>query len=141
MIRGTAEMSARQSRSIATILGVKSRGARPVTALELADAVGKGLPVEAVDRLCGLVAPTDPGLRYRIVSKATLARRQRTPPQRLSPEESDRVARLARVWSLATEVWGSDAAAQRFLAEPHPLLDGRVPREVATATDIGARAV
>jgi putative toxin-antitoxin system antitoxin component (TIGR02293 family) len=51
------------------------------------------------------------------------------------------VERLARLWIFATEVWGSDAAAQRFLSEPHPLLRGRTPRELAIESDVGAHAV
>jgi putative toxin-antitoxin system antitoxin component (TIGR02293 family) len=53
----------------------------------------------------------------------------------------DRGARLARLWAFATDVWGSQSAAQRFFAEPHPLLGGRVPMELATETEIGARTV
>jgi putative toxin-antitoxin system antitoxin component (TIGR02293 family) len=126
-----------QARSVASLLGVRSK--RASTQLGLADEVARGLSVDAVDRLCAAVAPTDPSLRYRIVPKATLARRQLS--RRLNSDESERLARLARIWAFAIDVWGSDAAAQCFLADPHPLLGGRVPREVATATEIGARAV
>ncbi len=72
--------------------------------------------------------------------KATLARRQRG-AGRLSPEESDRLARLARLWAVALDVWKSEKAAHRFLAEPHPLLRNRIPRELVIESDIGARAV
>src|ERR671932_817103 len=120
-------MTATEARSLAALLGIRPRKAQNFTSLDLADAVGRGLSVEAVDRLCAQIAPDDAGLRYRIVPKATLARRQRAASPRLSAEESDRLARLARLWAVALDVWGSPAAAQRFLAEPHPLLDGRVP--------------
>ncbi len=133
-------MAGIEARSLAALLGVKPKTER-FTSLDLANEVGRGLSVDAVDRLCTIIAPTEPGLRYRIVSKATLARRQRTAKRRLSREESDRLARLARLWAFATDVWGSAAAARRFLSEPHPLLGGRVPRDVATETEIGARAV
>lgn len=129
-----------RARSIAELLGVTPK-TRVFTSLDLAEEVTRGLSVHAVDRLCGMIAPAEPGLRYQIVSKATLARRHKTAKQRLSREESDRLARLARLWAFATDVWGSDAAARQFLAEPHPLLGGRVPREMATETEIGARAV
>jgi uncharacterized protein (DUF2384 family) len=42
-----------------------------------------------------LIALTDRSFKYRIVSKATLARRRTRRPAHLSPEESERVARLA----------------------------------------------
>jgi putative toxin-antitoxin system antitoxin component (TIGR02293 family) len=48
---------------------------------------------------------------------------------------------IAQLQAFAREVWGSKTRAQRFLAEPHPLLGGRVPREVATQTKAGLRAV
>jgi len=48
---------------------------------------------------------------------------------------------LAQLRAFATEVWGSDAAAQRFLSEPHPLLRGRIPRELARESEAGAHAV
>jgi len=129
-----------QARSIAALLGVKPK-TQAFTSLDLAEVVGRGLSVHAVDRLCAAIAPAEPGLRYTIVSKATLASRHKTARRRLNREESDRLTRLARLWAFAISVWGSEAAARRFLAEPHPLLGGRVPREVATETEIGARAV
>jgi putative toxin-antitoxin system antitoxin component (TIGR02293 family) len=129
-----------EGRSLAALLGVKSKG-RAADTLDLAREVGKGLSVDALDRLCSLIAPGDSKLRHLIVPKATLARRHRTPHRRLSVDEGNRLTRLARVWALATDVWKSEAQAQRFLGEPHPLLGGRIPRELAAETDIGAREV
>lgn len=134
-------MSVVEPTELAELLGVRKPKGKKLTSMDLADMVVRGFPVEAVERLCLLIAPDDISLRHRIVPKATLARRQRTAGRRLSAEESERLARLARLWAFATDVWGSEAAAQRFLAEPHPLLGGRVPREIATETEIGARAV
>ena len=122
------------------LLGVKKKG-RVLTSLDLSQMVHRGLPVQSIDKVCRAIAPGNLELRYRIVPKATLARRQRTAERRLSPEESDRVARLARLWAYAADVWGSNEKAQRFLAEPHPLLRGRIPRDLAAETEIGARAV
>ena len=127
---------------LAALLGVKStRKSGGFTTLDLAAAVSRGLRVEAMDRLCTLLAPGDAALRHRIVPKATLARRQRSANRRLSAAESDKLVRLARLWTFAIDVWGSPVAAQRFLAEPHMLLGGRIPREMATETEVGARAV
>lgn len=130
-----------EPRDLADLLGLKPKQPRRFTSLDLAALVMRGLPVKAVDRVCYLIAPGDAKLRYSVVPKATLTRRQRTVDQRLSPEESDRVARLARIWAFALEIWGSAEEAQRFLAEPHPLLGGRIPRVVTIETEIGARAV
>lgn len=126
---------------LATLLGVKpKKPAESFTSLDLAEQVTRGLPVESVDRLSALIAPGDATLRNRIVPRATLSRR-RAAKRRLSAEEGDRVARLARLWTFANDVWGSPSAAQRFFAEPHPLLGGHAPSDAATATEIGARAV
>jgi putative toxin-antitoxin system antitoxin component (TIGR02293 family) len=107
------------------------------TTLEMIDEIQKGLPVKALYHLSGIIAPDDASFRYLIVPKATLARRT----SRLTAEESDRLARLASVWSLAEDVWGDAGAARAFLFRPHPLLGGRKPIDVLLGTDLGARLV
>jgi putative toxin-antitoxin system antitoxin component (TIGR02293 family) len=57
------------------------------------------------------------------------------------PKDTRRIARLARIWKFASEVWGSEVTARALLAEPHSLLRGRIPRDVASESEIGARAV
>jgi putative toxin-antitoxin system antitoxin component (TIGR02293 family) len=129
-------------RELAILLGVRrQQKSQDFTSLDLSQAVVRGLPVESVDRLSALIAPGDTALRHRLVPKATLARRQRTAQRRLSADESDRIARLARLWTFAKDVWGSAGSAQRFFAETHPLLGGRAPLDVAIESEIGARAV
>ncbi|MFN3592128.1 MAG: antitoxin Xre/MbcA/ParS toxin-binding domain-containing protein, partial [Thermaurantiacus sp.] len=59
----------------------------------------------------------------------------------LSVEEGNKVARLAKVWAMAMRVWGDEEDAREFLRRPHPMLDGRMPRDVAAASDPGADAV
>jgi putative toxin-antitoxin system antitoxin component (TIGR02293 family) len=130
-----------QLREIAEILGISSKGRKEVTTLDLAEAVKRGLPITAVERVVRFISPNDVSLRNRIVPKATLARRKAGAERRLSPQESDRVARMASLWSLAMDVWKSEEEAQRFLREPHPLLKGNIPSEVAVETEIGARTV
>jgi len=130
---------AAQTSQLAKLLGVRST--KPITPLDLSKMVHRGLSVQTVDNVCRLIAPGDASLRYQIISRATLARRAKTAEKRLSPEESNKVARLARLWTFSADVWGSEAQAQRFLAEPHPLLRGRIPRELAAESEIGARAV
>jgi putative toxin-antitoxin system antitoxin component (TIGR02293 family) len=106
--------------------------------------VEKGLPLTALDRIADAVAPDDSGFPFRMVARATLARRRKalatahdSPASRLSAEESARVARLAEVWALASEVWGSDEAARAFLFRPHPMLEGRRPIDVVLANEFG----
>src|SRR5688500_14169281 len=90
-------------------LGSKKRASSP---LEMIALVERGIPIAALDRLSKLVAPDDAVFKYRIVSRPTLDRRRKRAGGRLSPEESERLARLARVWALAREVWGSEIEAR-----------------------------
>jgi putative toxin-antitoxin system antitoxin component (TIGR02293 family) len=128
-------------KQVAAILGVKSRRGKAMTSLDLAEEVKRGVSPAAVDRVVQFIAPNDVSFRDRLVPKATLARRKAGAERRLSPEESDKVARMAALWAMALAVWQSPEAAQRFLAAPHPLLNGRSPSEIAVETEIGARAV
>jgi putative toxin-antitoxin system antitoxin component (TIGR02293 family) len=59
---------------------------------------------------------------------------------RLSPEESEKAVRFARVMATAEHVLGDADEARHFLHEPHAELEGRRPIEVAE-TEIGAREV
>lgn len=121
----------------ARALGVSRDG--NLTALDLSDRVRRGLPVTALNRLVSVVSPKDAGLKYRIVPKASLARRKSG--TQLSQAESERLARLAQVWGLALEVWRDEEAARDFLNRPHMMLRDRTPLEVSLESDIGARAV
>ncbi|MGH6620108.1 MAG: antitoxin Xre/MbcA/ParS toxin-binding domain-containing protein [Alphaproteobacteria bacterium] len=107
--------------------------------MDLDRAIHRGLPARTVDRLSEAIAPKEPAFKFMIVAKSTLSRRLKT-KEPLTPEEGEKVARLARVWAVAKEVWRDEADARRFLETPHPLLDGRPPREVADS-EIGAREV
>ena len=109
--------------------------------LDLARRVENGLPLAALDRVAHRLAPGDARFAATIIPKATLSRRRSTPNGALSVEESNRLARLAKVWAMALRIWGDEADAREFLRRPHPLLEGRPPREVALASDPGADAV
>ena len=119
------------------LLGVEDSGGDP--RLRLVDAIVAGLAVSALDDVARAVAPDDAGFKFRISPRATLERRRRS--GRLSSEESDRLARVAAVWSLAREVFGAPETARRFLSTPHAMLEGRSPLDVALAAGAGANAV
>jgi len=70
---------------------------------------------------------------YRVVPEATYKRRAR-----LTPAQSERTERLARVIATAEHVWGNRADAQAWLGKTHPELEGRSPLEAAM-TELGAR--
>lgn len=79
-------------------------------------------------------------LLTRIVPEATFKRRR----DKLSPDESEKTERLARIVATARYVWDDrgkdDRDAREFLNTAHPLLEGRTPLEVAF-TELGARRV
>jgi putative toxin-antitoxin system antitoxin component (TIGR02293 family) len=130
-------MPASAAASIPELLGLRKHSAGTGSALGIMSDVEKGLPLTALDRIVHAIAPGDTGFAYRVVPRATLARRRARHLPRLSPEESARVARLASVWSFAKEVWKSDEATRRWLFAPHMMLEGRRPIDVVLASEFG----
>jgi putative toxin-antitoxin system antitoxin component (TIGR02293 family) len=123
---------------VTDLLGVKHR---KTGALTLAYSVEKGLPVSALDKFATRVSPDDARrFSYRVVPKPTLERRRRD-KQPLSLDESDRLARIAKVFAFGLEVFHDEAKVRSFLNRPHPMLDERPPLEIALATGPGADAV
>lgn len=128
---------------VSKVLGIRTSGPLP-----LMSAVENGLPLTSLDRVVTSVAPTDSKFAFRIIARATLARRRKAlaaatdrPDARLSAEEGTRLARLASVWAMALEVWGSVEAARRFMFEAHPLLEGRRPVDVVLENEFGRPVV
>ncbi len=128
---------------VSEVLGVQSS-----SPMVLMSAVEHGLPLASLDRVVDSVAPSDSTLAYRVVARATLARRRKAfadlddpPESRLSAEEGARLARLASVWAMALDVWGGAEAARRFLYEPHPMLENRRPVDVVLENEFGRPAV
>jgi putative toxin-antitoxin system antitoxin component (TIGR02293 family) len=130
---------ASQPASIEALLGVNA--GRQLSRLALSNSIESGLPVAALDRLADTVAPDDARFKFRLIPKATLERRRKAPAQRLTSEEGDRLARLAKVFSFALEIYQTPEKAREFLSRPHAMLDGKPPLDVALATGPGADVV
>ncbi len=127
---------------VAEVLGIGEAESGPLSLMTLMSEVERGLPLAALDRVVRSLSPGDGSFAFRLVPRATLARRrkQAASPEagsRLSADEGARVARLAEVWAFAREVWGSDEEARDFLFRPHPLLEGRRPVDVVLANEFG----
>ena len=124
---------------VETLGGPSVLRSRVRTVGELNRLVSEGLPFRS---LRSVVRRYPEAERRRveqlIVPRTTLQRRERSGV--LSPEESERLERVARLTALAEHVWQSPEAAQRFLTAPHPQLEHQAPIELA-ATDLGARRV
>ncbi len=109
--------------------------------LALPASIESGLLVAALDHLADSVAPGDERFKFRLIPKATLERRRKSATKRLTSEEGDRLARLAKVFSFALDIYKEPERARAFLGRPHPMLDGKAPLDVALATSPGADLV
>jgi putative toxin-antitoxin system antitoxin component (TIGR02293 family) len=109
------------------------------TDLDLVEALQEGFPTAAADALVaggGLAADE---LYRLVIPRRTLAlRRQKVQP--LSPAESDRLARVARILAIADETFGNSHKTHRWLRKPNRGLGGQVPLELLL-TEAGARLV
>jgi len=123
----------------ARVLGVETPAHPFVSEVEYLAVVARGFPLKALDRIAAEVAPGDVRFKYRIVPKASLARRKST--RRLSGPQSVVVTRIASVWAQAVRVWKSDEAARAFLGRPHPMLSDRKPIDLVLENEIGADLV
>ena len=107
--------------------------------MQLAEAVSQGLPKSMLKTTVKHVFPeASEQIRflYRVVPEATFKRRQ----GRLSPAESERTERLARVIATAEYCLNDKAIAREFLTSPHWHFKGKMPIEAAL-TELGARQV
>lgn len=74
-----------------------------------------------------------------VIARRTLAARKAR-GQDLTRDESDRLARIARVNAVALEQFGNAEKSSRWLRKPNRALGGRVPLDLL-ATGEGARVV
>jgi putative toxin-antitoxin system antitoxin component (TIGR02293 family) len=105
---------------------------------DLARLVHERLPLASLESLShhGM---SDEEIYSFIVPRRTLAHRK-TRRESLTHDESDRAVRMARITSLAEEVFGDDAKASRWLRKAKSRFDGRSPLEMLR-TEAGARLV
>jgi putative toxin-antitoxin system antitoxin component (TIGR02293 family) len=74
-----------------------------------------------------------------VIPRRTFARRLQT-NEPLSPEESDRAVRLARLAAMAERVFGDGAKAHRWLRKPSRTLAGAIPL-ILIKSETGAHLV
>ena len=134
------------ARAIAEIMGIaphpklsgRTARATPSTPATIEHAVEHGLPRAALHSLAKRLAGDDPTriarIEWGIVPRTTLERRQ----TRLSPEESERTERAARLFVHARRALGTEDEARDFMTTPHPMLSGKTPLEAAR-TDLATR--
>lgn len=109
------------------------------TELDWVQALQAGLPAAAADSLVAGGGLSAEELFRLVIPRRTLAKRRQTGGA-LTPEESDRLARVARVLGIADEVFGDPERAHRWLRRANRGLGGHVPLELL-ATEAGSRLV
>ena len=126
---------------ITNVLGGYRVLGRHVTCMrEMDDLVREGMPKAALDTFVDTLGALNYGefairLRNKIVPRATYKR-----VDRFNLQVSETTERMARLYAMAVSVFDDPEVAVRFMASPHPELDGRIPFEVAL-TEIGGREV
>ncbi len=138
------EVESKDGRAASEVSGarlpdVEGRSSAPSSDL-IEKAVEQGLPRTALRHVAEALTGGDKAktsaLEWGVVPKTTLDRRD----VRLSPEESERTERIARLVVHARRALGTEAEAREFMMAAHPELDGRRPLDAAM-TDLGTRRV
>jgi putative toxin-antitoxin system antitoxin component (TIGR02293 family) len=130
-----------ETEAIANVLGGrKVLGKTVKNPDDLADLVRKGLPASSVALLAGKLSIGSAALSRKLgIAQRTLTRRV-SRQSRLTVAESDRTARLARVYANAVEMIGDEDRAVQWLLTPNRALSGDRPLDKVD-TDVGAREV
>jgi putative toxin-antitoxin system antitoxin component (TIGR02293 family) len=104
------------------------------------DAVRKGLPADRLTQMARVLG-VDRAFLLRIVgvSERTVQRKHIL-AERLSPAASDRLSRVGRIYTLATEVFGTGEKAADWLKRPSRALANELPLRLLD-TDAGTQKV
>lgn len=112
------------------------------TRLDVHEVLERGIPSSAFNYLVAHVKLLDPAAVRKAVglSVRTVQRRNQTPQKPLSAEQSGRAWKFAEVLAKASEVFGTQEAAEEWLNTAAIGLDGRRPIELLS-TAVGAEMV
>ena len=112
---------------------------RPPTHSEWIAAIRSGLPAQALDALTAALAISQSEFAQALnFPERTLARRKKEGT--LTPDESAKLVRVARIFEFASGVFETPAAARDWLKSPNPEFDDATPLSLLD-TEIGAEAV
>jgi putative toxin-antitoxin system antitoxin component (TIGR02293 family) len=130
-----------ETEAIAEVLGgSKVLGKGIKNADDLAHLVRKGLPATSVSALAERLHVGNSVLSRKLgIPQRTLTRRL-SQASLLTPAESDRTVRMARVYATAVEMIGDREKATEWLTTPNRALGGERPLDQLD-TDTGARMV
>jgi putative toxin-antitoxin system antitoxin component (TIGR02293 family) len=108
--------------------------------LETIAAVRKGLPATELEKLVRKLAIERTVLLNVLGMSARTLQRKHHRQTTLTPAASDRLARVERIYALATDVFADETKAAEWLKRPSRALDSRVPIELLD-TDAGTQTV
>jgi putative toxin-antitoxin system antitoxin component (TIGR02293 family) len=118
--------------------GVSALGEDASTGPGIMRLVRRGLPVTTVEFVLQTGRLTLAELDRIVLPRKTLMNRRRL--GRLTPEQSDRLVRVARLIAVAEETFGNQDKANVWLRRPTTALGGERPLDLLD-TDEGARQV
>jgi putative toxin-antitoxin system antitoxin component (TIGR02293 family) len=104
--------------------------------IDLIKAIRHGLPTSIIQALLDRTNLTMSEIERVVASRRTLRRRG----EYLTPDESDKILRLARLYLLAEDVFGDVDKAHAWLRRPNRALENYAPLHLLD-TDSGTRAV
>ena len=129
-----------QPKSVADILGGKEVIGKEIRSeLEFAEVVRSGFWPAVIDELFDGDVLTKSDMERLVMPRRTLNHRIKK-GERLTREESDRVARVARIVATAEETFGNREKASRWLHKPKRGFSGQKPIDLLD-TEEGARVV
>jgi putative toxin-antitoxin system antitoxin component (TIGR02293 family) len=118
--------------------GFAALGEDAPTGLDIMRLVRRGLPVTTIEFVLETGRLTLAELDRIVLPRKTLMNRRRL--GHLTPEQSDRLVRVARLIAVAEETFGSQEKANIWLRRPTTALGGEAPLDLLD-TDEGARQV
>lgn len=121
--------------------GSKLLGKKAESLLDFADLIQQGFPSKSVFFLQKQLGLGDDEYSSTLgVSSKWLGRYRKTPLKHLDAHVSDRLYRIARIFTLAEEVLENKEAANHWLHRSQPGLNERTPLELMR-TEAGAKEV
>jgi putative toxin-antitoxin system antitoxin component (TIGR02293 family) len=124
---------------VVALLGGEKVVGKPVTCdVDIDRLIGDGLPVDVIDALIVGKTVTPDEVRRIIMPPKALSERRRKGS--LTPEQSDRVIRVARIFAEALETFGSREKALTWIRRACSVLGGKAPVDLLD-TEEGARMV
>lgn len=119
--------------------GPETLGRQVKSELDLVDLVRSGLPPSALETAIRQGMLSRKEAEHLVIPRRTLSHRKRR-RERLTTDESDKLARVARETALAEETFQNEKKAHGWMRDPNRALGGERPMDLLE-TEGGARLV